>query len=503
MRTYVPRLKRHEAKTTRQPAVPMLPASVRKVQWPALMLGLVLLDVLMIGLGFRLAYFVRFEANISLFQLDVVQRQPYYQLLVIAFVGLWLTAFASMGLYNRQNLLGGTEEYARTFRGSTYSLLVIIVAGFLAPTFVVARGWLILGWLFTFMLVMVGRFGLRRAVYELRQRGWFLSNALIVGANREGVSLAQQLLGWSSSGLHVVGFLDKKLPPGHSVGNGLEVLGPVEAMDRVVQEQQVEEIILASSAVSARDNLLHLFQRYGISKTINLRLSSGLYEIVTTGLTVREFAYVPLVGVNKVRLTGLDQALKLVLDYALTIPGVILLAPLYLLIGALIKLDSPGPILYQRRVMGVNGTQYGAFKFRTMRLDGDQILAQRPDLCVELALNHKLKNDPRVTRIGRLLRRTSLDELPQLLNVLRREMSLVGPRMIAPDEMAKYDQWGINLLTVKPGITGLWQVSGRSNISYQQRVQMDMYYIRNWSIWLDLQLLWQTIPAVFKGTGAY
>jgi lipopolysaccharide/colanic/teichoic acid biosynthesis glycosyltransferase len=220
-------------------------------------------------------------------------------------------------------------------------------------------------------------------------------------------------------------------------------------------------------------------------------------------LTVREFAYVPLVGVNKVRLTGLDQTLKLMLDYALTVPAVVLLAPLFILLGVAIKLDSPGPVFHQRRVMGVNGTQYGAFKFRTMRTDGDQILAQRPDLRAELALNHKLKDDPRVTRLGRLLRRTSLDELPQLFNVLRREMSLVGPRMIAPDEMHKYDHWGINLLTVKPGITGLWQVSGRSNISYQQRVQMDMYYIRNWSIWLDLQLLWQTIPAVWRGTGAY
>jgi lipopolysaccharide/colanic/teichoic acid biosynthesis glycosyltransferase len=218
---------------------------------------------------------------------------------------------------------------------------------------------------------------------------------------------------------------------------------------------------------------------------------------------VREFAYVPLVGVNKVRLTGLDQAFKLFLDYFLTIPAIILLAPVFILISVAVKLDSAGPIFYQRGVMGVNGTRYGAFKFRTMRMDGDQILAQRPELRAELALNHKLKSDPRVTRVGRFLRRTSLDELPQLFNVLRCEMSLVGPRMIAPDEMAKYEQWGINLLTVKPGITGLWQVSGRSNITYQQRVQMDMFYIRNWSIWLDLQLLWQTIPAVLKGTGAY
>jgi exopolysaccharide biosynthesis polyprenyl glycosylphosphotransferase len=484
-------------------AAPVLPKVARRVQWWAFTGALVLVDVAMSAAAFWLAYYVRFEAELPVFQLEVVQNQSFYGRLIPYFVALWLSGFAFYGLYNRHNLLGGTEEYARVFRAGTYCVLSIIVVGFLVPTFIVARGWLILGWLFTFILVDLGRFGLRRVVYALRRHGWFLASAVIIGANREGVSLAQQLLGWTTSGLHLVGFVDKKLPTGHPVAYHLNVLGPVEELDQLVQAHDVEEIILASSAVSARDNLLSVFQRYGISKDVNLRLSSGLYEIVTTGLTVREFAYVPLVGVNKVRLTGVDQALKLALDYAISVPGLILLSPLLLLIAIAVKLDSPGPVLFQRRVMGVNGTQFGAFKFRTMRIDGDEILALRPDLRAELALNHKLKSDPRVTAVGRLLRRTSLDELPQLFNVLRREMSLVGPRMIAPEEMLKYEQWGINLLTVKPGITGLWQVSGRSNISYKERVELDMYYVRNWSIWQDLQLLWQTVPAVIRGTGAY
>jgi lipopolysaccharide/colanic/teichoic acid biosynthesis glycosyltransferase len=138
-----------------------------------------------------------------------------------------------------------------------------------------------------------------------------------------------------------------------------------------------------------------------------------------------------------------------------------------------------------------------------MVTNGDEILAATPELREQLAQDHKLKDDPRVTPIGRVLRRTSLDELPQLFNVLRREMSLVGPRMISPEEMARYDQWGMNLLTIPPGITGLWQVSGRSDVSYEERVRLDMHYIRNWSIWFDLQLLWQTIPVVLRGRGAY
>jgi exopolysaccharide biosynthesis polyprenyl glycosylphosphotransferase len=232
-------------------------------------------------------------------------------------------------------------------------------------------------------------------------------------------------------------------------------------------------------------------------------MSSGLYEIITTGLTVKNFAYVPLVGVNPVRLTGVDSALKLLLDYCMTLFALTLISPVLLAIAIAIKLDSPGSVIHRRRVMGVNGKQFDAFKFRTMSVNGDEILAAHPELQQELAQNHKLKEDPRVTRVGKWLRKFSLDELPQMFNVLRLEMSWVGPRMISPAEMDKYDRWDMNLLTVRPGITGLWQISGRSDVSYDERVRLDMYYIRNWSIWQDLQILFQTIPVVIKGKGAY
>jgi len=181
----------------------------------------------------------------------------------------------------------------------------------------------------------------------------------------------------------------------------------------------------------------------------------------------------------------------------------ILLLPILLIIGIAIKLDSPGPILHRRRVMGVNKRQFDALKFRTMYVDGDNIIEKYPGLKADLARNHKLKDDPRVTRVGRFLRKWSLDELPQLINVIKREMSIVGPRMICPEEMGNYSQWNINLLTVKPGITGLWQVSGRSDVTYEERVRLDMHYIRNWSIWLDVQILIRTVPAVLKARGAY
>jgi exopolysaccharide biosynthesis polyprenyl glycosylphosphotransferase len=340
-------------------------------------------------------------------------------------------------------------------------------------------------------------------VYYLRHQGYFLTPAVIVGANDEGLSLARQLLTWKTSGLHILGFIDNKFSQGTHLFDQLYILGGVDQLDKIIEACEVEEIILASSAFSSRDKLLDIFKRYGVASDVNVRLSSGLYEIITTGLTVKEFAYVPLVEINQVRLTGVDKFLKLVLDYTITIPGLIIISPFLLIIALAIKFDSPGPVIHKRRVMGVNGHKFDAFKFRTMHTNGDEILEAYPDLKAELSANHKLKYDPRITRVGNFLRKTSLDELPQLFNVLKREMSLVGPRMISPAEIEKYDHWDINLLTVAPGITGLWQVSGRSDVTYEQRVRLDMHYIRNWSIWLDLQLLLQTIPAVIKARGAY
>jgi exopolysaccharide biosynthesis polyprenyl glycosylphosphotransferase len=382
-------------------------------------------------------------------------------------------------------------------------MLVLIVAGFLQPSFIIARGWVLMAWLFSLVLIDAGRFVLRRVVYMLRRRGLFLAKTIIVGANDEGLSLARQLRAWKTSGLDVIGFVDKKFKPGTLLFGNMRVLGDMEQLDDVIQGYGVEELVLASSAISSHDKMLDIFQRYGVNSGVNVRMSSGLYEIITTGLTVKEFAYVPLVGVNKVRLTGLDTFIKFAIDMMITIPAMILLFPIMLVIGIAIKLDSPGPILHRRRVMGVNKCQFDALKFRTMYVNGDEIIGRYSGLRAELERNHKLKNDPRVTRVGRFLRKWSLDELPQLINVIKRDMSVVGPRMICPEEMGNYSQWNINLLTVKPGITGLWQVSGRSDVTYEERVRLDMHYIRNWSIWLDAQILIRTIPAVLKARGAY
>lgn len=474
----------------------------RRGQWRLLKGVLVVNDVVMLGVAFWLAYVIRFGLQSPIFQADAVPSISYYRLIVLGLVPVWLSIYAINGLYDRTKLLGGTQEYALVFRGTTVGMLLLVIAGFLEPSFIFARAWVLMAWGFSFLLVSSGRFWIRRIVYRLRQSGYFMSNAIIVGASEEGYAIAEQLENWHSSGLNVLGFVDSNLEQGVRLHGRYYNLGNLDELESLIANHGVSEIILTSSALP-RVQMVQLFKRYGMDAAVQLRLSSGLFEIVTTGLQLSSVATLPLVSVHKTRLTGMDHVLKLCLDYAIAIPVLLLLLPVYVAIALAIKVDSPGSAIYRRRVMGQNGRHFDAFKFRTMRIDGDKILAANPDLKKELEETYKLKDDPRVTRVGAILRQYSLDELPQLINVLRREMSVVGPRMITPSELPQYASWDMNLLTVKPGMTGLWQVSGRSDTTYEERVRLDMRYIRTWTIWSDVYLLWLTIPAVLGKRGAY
>ena len=474
----------------------------RRLFW----LGLASADVLGLAAAFTLAFAIRFFTALPVFASDsgLPGQITFYAGLVAALLPLWLLVFLVVGLYDEQNLLGGTREYALVFNAVSAGMLLVVFASFLNPQFVVARGWLLIAWLLAFLFVAALRFSLRRAVYFMRARGYFLAPALIVGLNEEALALAEQLVGWRTSGLQVLGFVspEQTLDFGWRVFRSLFVLGGLDDLDQLVERYGVEELVIATSAVD-RAQQVDLFRRYANRNGLNLRLSSGLFEIMTTGLQLKELAYVPLINIHPARLRGMEVVLKTALDFTIACAAVVLGAPLFMALALAIRLDSPGPLLHRRKVLGMGGREFYALKFRTMYANGHEILAGHPELQANLNRYYKLKSDPRVTRIGRVLRKLSLDELPQVFNVLAGQMSVVGPRMISPEEHAEYGQWDLNLLTVKPGITGLWQVSGRSDITYAERVRLDMQYIRNWNIWLDLQILLQTIPAVLMGRGAY
>jgi exopolysaccharide biosynthesis polyprenyl glycosylphosphotransferase len=463
---------------------------------------LVVTDITAVGLGFLIAYYFRFVSKLPFLyeQTDSVFSRYFQMSLVL--IPVWLLLLAAYQLYNSELLFGGMHEYSRVFNACTTGIMLVIAASFLAPNLVIARGWLLFSWFSVTALVGIGRFTLRRFVYHMRSRGYFSTRMLIIGADNEGIAVAEQLMSNSTAGVAVMGFVDDSLPKGTEVLPGLRVLGSSRTLRTLVHELGVRELTISSSAVS-REKLLELFHTFAKSNDVGVRLSSGLFEILTTGLRVKSLGHVPLLSVDRVRLTGADVVLKTIVDYVGAAVLLLLLSPFFLVVGIAIKRSSPGPVFHRRRVLGVAGKEFDAFKFRTMVVNADEVLAQNPELKAEYAQNFKLRNDPRVTPIGAFLRKTSFDELPQLVNVLRGQMSLVGPRMIVKEELTRYGKWGMNLLTVKPGMTGLWQVSGRSDVDYDGRVRLDMYYIRNYTIWLDLQILFQTIPAVLHRNGAY
>jgi Undecaprenyl-phosphate galactose phosphotransferase WbaP len=236
-------------------------------------------------------------------------------------------------------------------------------------------------------------------------------------------------------------------------------------------------------------------------------LIPDFFNVTNIWMTIRDFdGILGFVSTNRLKMPW-NWAIKRFMDIGIVILGGLLLLPLFLVIALLVKISSPGPVLYGHTRLGLQGVPFKAYKFRSMVIDADQrlqaLLASDPKMQEEWEARHKLKNDPRVTRIGQFLRRTSLDEFPQLLNILKGEMSLVGPRPIVQDEAQKYGEDFGRIFSVKPGLSGLWQVSGRSDTDYAERVAFDTYYLQSWSVWLDMWVLYKTLGAVIRGKGAY
>jgi len=344
--------------------------------------------------------------------------------------------------------------------------------------------------------VAIGRFLMRRFVYWLRRAGKVGQRVLLIGSGSDVTDLAGRIRETPASGLHVIDVYD----PAWLESEPGDLIGPSTFRMRI-NSLQIDSVIVSQPSVS--QPALSRIVRELSDTSVDLQLVPGMYEILTTGVQVREIRGLPLVTMNKVRITGLDYVLKRGLDYVVAGMTLLVLAPVLIGIACAIKLGSPGPVLHRRRVVGQGARRFNAYKFRTMYINGAEILAAHPELAERLIRDGKLEDDPRVTAAGRWLRRWSIDELPQLLNVLGGQMSLVGPRMIAEEELRYFGHWRENLSTVMPGLTGLWQVSGRSRLGYDDRVRLDMQYIRGYSIWFDIEILLRTVPAVVRGVGAY
>jgi exopolysaccharide biosynthesis polyprenyl glycosylphosphotransferase len=410
---------------------------------------------------------------------------------------LWTPVFQILGVYEPQ----GAMSISTHLRRLTGALLVavLVLSGVLYFSFRnVSRLLVVYFAVFDWALLALLRVAGVTALHLLR-RQMRSGQALIVGAGEPGVTVAAAIARDLEPVLTVFGFVDDELPA--DALTGLPVLGRVADTARLVREHGCDEVIIALP-LSHYDQIERVV--YDLQTLpVRVRVVPDLLKLALVRANVEMLGPVPLIGVREPVIDGANWAIKRASDVVLSGLGLAILWPVMLAIAIAIKLDSPGPVIYRQRRVGENCKEFWVRKFRTMIEGADQLTESVATTDEQGRRIYKRRDDPRITRVGKFLRRTSLDELPQFLNVLRGEMSLVGPRPEQVFITEGYEPWQRQRFSVPPGITGWWQVSGRSDLPMHLNTQYDLYYIRNYSLWLDLKILWKTLGVFVRGRGAY
>ncbi len=468
--------------------------------------SLFLLDAVAINAAFYVAYYIRFVLLNGVRFTTPFLYQPFTNFLwieVVATIGL-LLAFALKGLY-RLRTAGTWFRQAWMIMAATTTSFAIFTAyeyTFQRTDIFVenARALVTLSWVTAIVVVGLVRLVVSGFLSLLYRRGVNLTPVLVVGSSKLGKLMMQQVAATPSLGYHIVGFVRDEDAPPEDFGR-FPCLGDMRNLDSVLRGHRIEQVIIAIPSHQHEQILstVSVCERAGA----DFRLVPDLYELSLSRIDVDALEGIPLIGLRRSLTNSFQYRIKRVVDVTGALVVLIAGLPLWLLIALAIKLDSPGPVLYSQTRLGYRGQPFGFLKFRSMRVDADQLLSQV--LTNEKGEDKgkvKAKDDPRRTRVGKLIRRTSLDEIPQLINVLRGEMSLIGPRPM-PSRIENYEDWERARFEMLPGMTGLWQVRGRSDLDYDEMVLMDIYYIENWSLNLDLQIALRTLPAVFGSQGAY
>lgn len=399
-----------------------------------------------------------------------------------------LGLFYFFGLYDTRYRFFG-RQIPQIFQAVSFSMLIFFTLNFFARPISYSRVTFLYYWVALFVFLAFGRYVASRIVNAIYRRGIGVANLLAIGAGNEVAATVE--------------YLDQHPSYGFKVTERLSHPCTVEELDRLIKDRYISTVLLG---FGEREQLLPILD-YCEKNYLETYLIPDVLDILSSPVDIGRINSIPLIRLKESVISGPAMRLKRLMDVVGATLGLILLSPVLLLVAILVKLDSPGPVLFKHKRLGAGGRIIEIHKFRTMVVNAEEILQElfrkHPELKEEYERDFKLKNDPRITRIGRFLRKTSLDEFPQLFNVLKGDLSLVGPRPIVHREIEKYGPYGRLLLRVPPGVTGLWQVGGRSDTEYEERIKLDMFYINNWSIWLDIFVLLKTVPAVLARRGAY
>jgi len=457
-------------------------------------------DVVLFNASMVVAYWTRYE--LEWFR-DISYYHPLsaYLPFALLFTLLMLLAFRIDRVYQRWAGRQWLDQIYRIINATAKSTVVMLAVTFLLQPLEYSRLLLIEAGFLAAVLLGTSRAVQNTVIGHLHKRGVGAQRAIIVGAGEVGRTIMRTVVARPGLGYRIVGFVDDNPEKGNSDIGRFEGLGPIKNLPSLIEEQNVDEVIITLPWMYHRKimGVVRACER----RNVNVHIVPDLFQMSLSRVDVDDLGGIPLVGVREVGFGQKVRTLKRALDIAGAALGLTLGAPILGFIAAAIRLDSPGPIIFRQTRVGANGEHFEMYKFRSMVEDAEEELEELRDLNEVDGPIFKMRDDPRVTRVGRILRRTSLDELPQLWNVLRGDMSMVGPRPPLPSEVTEYMEWHKKRLEVRPGVTGLWQVSGRSLVSFDEQCLLDIYYIENWSLWLDFKILLRTIPQVLFGNGAY
>lgn len=466
-------------------------------------LAMPLCDVLLLIVSAYLSSFVAFGRLSGGFPQSTLEPDIVLlplEMTLIACVLLFLD-----GQYDPKGLFWGSGQLSRAV-GSlvlAFTLQMMLRYALGAPR--LDRVWSLVWMVSSCTLLLAERLAIRQVIAWKHRRGRLIRPVLVVGSNSQAAAVVRSLERRRGEGLRPIGCLASSRKDRLSLDytpSSLPNLGTAIDLMDVIAEHKVEMVVVVSSAFD-HEVLTRMVAELN-SAPVEVFLSTSLGDVMVQRLRMREVAGMPLIALRRLSLSSTNKVLKRTFEIVVASGVIVLGLPLWLLLAAAIKLTAPGPVFYRQERVGVRGRRFRMFKFRTMVVDADKVLDEvKKSRRIETGPLFKLKHDPRVTVVGRWLRRFSIDEFPQLINVLLGEMSLVGPRPPLPPETRYYHDKHWRRMDVLPGMTGLWQVSGRSDLSFEEMVALDLFYISNWSLSLDLSLLARTIPAVLMGRGAY
>lgn len=452
-------------------------------------------DLAMIVVSFLVAYKLR-----TVFEfVPIVYVEPITEYLkfVVITLPIWLAVFTFAGLYALHNYQGRIQEFGKIVVAVSAAIAILLAWLFLSRTFFFSRLIIIYVWFMAIILVTFGR-GLIHIIQRFLYRwGIGVHRVIILGENSSSRFIISELKNNKKLGYKIIKIIDER---------------GVENLEKIFERNRADEIIVANPHIGQAKIVAVL--EFCRAHQIGFRMTPDLFLVRSSHVEVKTIAGVPILEFKRTPLDGWGRIIKRIFDFLGSFLLLIILSPIIILTALIIKITSKGPIIYKQDRIGFENKKFSFLKFRSMKIEyctGQNYGGKRADEVLQKLNKYneatgpifKIKNDPRLTWFGKFIRKTSIDELPQFFNVLRGQMSIVGPRPPLPSEVAKYNKFQRLRLGIKPGITGMWQVSGRSELTFDDWVKLDAFYIEHWSLWLDFQIFLKTIWVVLRGRGAY